>query len=253
MTKRILDPVSRVESGAPGERALATINSAVAVTGAVVGYKLQDPISGAALTAFGQHLVRAVLAPLLTTGMTEFVNDLAERVQQLEDAGRLRIDELLKNERFVEAVGTASRLAPFTVRDEKRRALRNAVLNSALTQDLDALEQQIFFGFIERFTDLHLVMLKLLKDPEHWPGRSGAQFGRSLNSALRAVLMDGLPALQMRPFLADQVWLELRSNNLVEGAESLDNAGEGPSVTRKRTTAFADRFLEFISSPLPER
>ena len=106
---------------------------------------------------------------------------------------------------------------------------------------------------IERFTELHLLMLKMFKNPDAWPGRSGMQhFGRSMNSVLRNVLTDGLPQLKSRPFLADQVWRELLLNNLVEGADSLDNAGEGLAVARKRTTDFADRFLAFITSPLPE-
>jgi hypothetical protein len=70
------------------------------------------------------------------------------------------------------------------------------ILNSALSRDMDSLEQQIFFGFIERFTELHLLMLKMLKNPDEWPGRSGMQqFGRSMNSVLRNVLTDGLPQL----------------------------------------------------------
>jgi len=249
MAARILDPNDKVQSGAAGDKALAVVNSGIALAGAAVAQHVGEPLAIAALTAAAQHFTRTLLGPILSNGLTDFVNDLAARIQRLEDEGKLRVDELLTNESFVEALGAATRLAPFTLRDEKRTALRNAVLNSALSRDMDALEQQIFFGFIERFTELHLIMLKLLKDPNAWPGINTAASAESQNRVLRTLLTSGLPQLAPRPFLADQVWLELRSNNLVEGAESLDNWGEGSSLRRKRTTEFADRFLAFISSP----
>lgn len=249
---RILDPDEKAEPPRVREQAVALIGSAVAVGATMAGHALGDPVGWAIFGAAGQHLVRTVLAPITMTGFADFVNELATRIQRLEEAGRISMEELPNNPRFREAVGLATRIASFTTREEKRRALRNAVLNSALSKDMDALEQEIFFGLIERFTELHLLMLQLLKDPERWRGRTGAPFGRHMNSVLRSVLVDGLPQLQTHPFLADQVWNELRSTNLVTGAESLDNAGEGPSITKKRTTEFGDRFLAFIASPLPE-
>jgi hypothetical protein len=252
MVRKILDDSEKLEPPGAGQKGLGVVSGAIAVASAIAGHAIGNPVGGVVLNVLGQGFVKAYLEPIMTTGLTDFVNGLAERIQILEDAGKIKKEDLLSNERFIEAVGAASRLAPFTLRDEKRRALRNAVLNSALSKNMDALEQQMFFGLIDRFTELHLLMLKMLKDPVKWLGGSRPKHGSQFHSALRIVLLDGLPQMRTHEFLADQVWSELRSTNLVEGAESLDNAGEGPSVIRKRTTEFGDRFLSFISSPLPD-
>lgn len=247
---RILDPDDR-EADVNDGAGVAFIEGLVAV-GAAYAEHVVGAVGAAVLNATGQMVVHRFIKPIVRDALTNFSNELGEDLGRLKNAGRIDYQALEENPRFIEAVATATRLAMFTARDEKRRALRNAVLNSALSRDMDAIEQKIFFGLIERFSELHLLVLRVLQNPGLRPSPSGKPYGHAFSSALREVLLTQIPEMRMHSFLADQVWSELRSSNLAEGADSLDNAGEGPSVTRKRTTEFGDRFLAFITSPLPK-
>jgi hypothetical protein len=166
--KRFL--INKLESGS-GDTTSALVRGAVAIGSAAIGRTLGDPVAVAILNEFGQYFTHGLLAPIVTSGYADFGNDLSERLHRLEEAGRISVAGLLGNEPFVEAVGVAIRQGAFTARGEKRRALRNAVLNCALSPRLDALERRMSFALIDRLTELHLLMLKVLADPEKWPNR----------------------------------------------------------------------------------
>src|SRR5687767_13943508 len=59
------------------------------------------------------------------------MEDIAEAMWQLEATGKLHGENLKENETFVSTLLEASRAAVRTHLKEKRKALRNAVLNSA--------------------------------------------------------------------------------------------------------------------------
>lgn len=63
----------------------------------------------------------------------------------------------------------ATRATVSTHRREKLEALRNAVLNSALSRALDHERQTIFFHLIEMFSVTHFDILRLFADPKTFP------------------------------------------------------------------------------------
>jgi len=91
--------------------------------------------------------------------------DLERRLRELE--GRVdgfRFDDLAQNEQFVSATLQATQVALRTHQPEKREALRNAVLNISLGKAPVDDRQSVFLNLIDRFTPLHLRVLRFLKN-----------------------------------------------------------------------------------------
>ena len=85
------------------------------------------PCVGAAAT----ELFQMVITPSLEKRRIEWMNSVAEALKRLEEKEQLRIDDLVSNELFVDTVLHATQTAMRNSQQEKRDALRNAVLNTA--------------------------------------------------------------------------------------------------------------------------
>lgn len=66
------------------------------------------------------------------------------------------LEDLQDNERFVSATLQATQAALKTHSEEKRRALRNALLNVVLSTSGDESEQEMFLYLVDRLTPFHL-------------------------------------------------------------------------------------------------
>jgi hypothetical protein len=95
------------------------------------------PLAVAFVYAVGRPFDRRMQTWL--TELAEAVNEQATR----PDAPTL--DDLVNDERFVDAVITATRSAQRTHQRDKLTALRNAVLNSTLPGAPETDEQMVFF------------------------------------------------------------------------------------------------------------
>ena len=108
-----------------------------------------------------------VLAPPLDRRRQEWMESVAAAVNQLHDRiDGLSVDRLAENESFTTALLHASQAAVRTHDQEKRSALRNAVLNAALPSAPDDELQIIFLNYVDELTPTHLRILRVLDDPE---------------------------------------------------------------------------------------
>ena len=170
-------------------------------------------------------------------------------LRRLEAVDRINVDELRKNEKFIDVVVTAARAAVCTSEAGKRAALRNAVLNAALSGGPDATEQQLFLSMTDRFAELHLLLLKLFQNAARWRQPNGASLPQRSNAT--AVLGDAFPDAVRREALYAQIWSDLFAAGLVK-LPKLENGPEGDARALKRTTELGDAYLAFIESPLLE-
>src|ERR1700728_4144429 len=94
----------------------------------------------------------------------EWMENMAAMVRRLE-AESLTIESLQANDRFISAVLQASTIAQRTHRKEKLDALRNALMNIALTETPDETLESIFLGYIDSFTEWHARILSVYEAP----------------------------------------------------------------------------------------
>ena len=194
----------------------------------------------------GTEMFNALVGPSYNKRLDEWKQEIAEQIRQAAQAGRIDIESLPQNERFIDAVTQATMIAVSTSQVEKRRALRNAVLNAASSSTVDATQQQIFLSLIDRMSEHHILLLKLFDAPGAWRdsnGRGAAGF-TAVELAEKA-----FPESKRDPELFDQLWSDLYSWGLVR-TPKIDNGLEGSVENIRRTKAFAQRFLAFIRDPI---
>lgn len=120
--------------------------------------------------ASGAEIFSMVIASPIEKRRDEFLDDLAwvirETAERVDD---LQPEKLAQNEAFVSAVLYAARIAMSTHQREKLEALRNAVLNVALSKTLDEEKHIVFLHLIEIFSVTHFELLRLFANRSAFP------------------------------------------------------------------------------------
>lgn len=205
------------------------------------------PIGGGLIAEVFGLLVR----PPLQRRLTRFLQEVAEDLAELKDKGRVDFATLPGNEGFVSAVGHAADIVLRTHQEEKLRALRNAVLNSAISSTLEADTQSMFLNFVDYFTAWHLRLLAFLQDPPAWENRMGVALPRgTIVSNIPSTLEAAFPDLRGRGDFCRQLVRDLYERGLT----TLDARALGTNVSpdapfQPRTTSLGTQFLDFIAGP----
>ena len=116
----------------------------------------------------GTELFNKLVASPIEKRRDEWREKVGEALLELMENRGLNFEELQSNEDFMDTVLYASLIAFRTSQSEKRKALRNAVLNAALPNPPVHSLQQMFLNFIDVFTEWHLRILKLFQAPKEW-------------------------------------------------------------------------------------
>ncbi len=151
---------------------------------------LAFPFFGAGVTLFD-----LVSAPLRGKRLSDWCEELRLRLNELsQKVAGLTPERQAKDEAFISAFGHATQAALRTHQLEKREALRNAVLNISLGNAPSDDQQSIFLNLIDRFTPLHLQILRFLNGSSPKPNLQNDlcnQVVLDLNNS--GLLQDGRP------------------------------------------------------------
>lgn len=202
------------------------------------------PIVGAAAS----ELFTVILASPLEKRRVEWMNDVADRLKEFEERGELKLGDLQDNETFITTVMQASQAAIRNHQSEKRKALRNAVLNAALPHAPEESLQQYFITLIDTFTVDHIRLLDFFKDPQIWFQRNGVAPPRFLSAGLEDVITSAWSELKNQYEYLNAVLEELKGKGFFGGG-GLRVTMIGQGLFEKRTTKMGDSFLEFITAP----
>lgn len=233
---------------------------------------------GAALGAAVPELGAAI--PILADGLTAFlgsyfpsmrkrredawVNELRTMVNDLAKHA-VRIEDLKDNDAFHDIVCAASLVAMRTHLDDKRTALRNALVNAALPDAPSSVKQHMFVHLVDELSELHLHVLNLLVSPEAWftarggtlpvhRGPTGMAFDRSTSEArLEAVLQKAFPQYASEMPLVELVLADLQQRGLIQERDRVETrpldlmtwCGPGRSFT----SPLGAEFIRFIRQP----
>jgi len=153
-------------------------------------------------------------------------------------------ESLLNNDAFVTAMMQASQIAIRNHQTEKRKALRNAVLNVACDRAPDEDLQLTFLNFVDTLTSWHICILRFLHDPTVHVSMGDGGLGGIGN-----LLEKTFPELRGQREYYDQLGADLFMRGLSR-AQSFHVTMTGRGLMTKRTTEMGDAFLSFISSPI---
>jgi hypothetical protein len=153
---------------------------------------------------------------------------------------------LTDNEAFVSTVAETTRIAMTTHRAERLEALRNIVLNTAIGLTVDDVAHGMFMALVERFSALHVQVLRILHDPFSSP-----EIRAAFNDPIVIPTWDAL-RISLR-HVADAATISVVLNDIIDArlAEHIDRASLSPDpMTSRCLTPLGESFVQFIASPL---
>lgn len=204
------------------------------------------PCVGAAAT----ELFNWVIKPPLERRRDEWMKEIGECLAKLQEDHGVAPAKLRDDDSFFDTVMQATHVALRNSQEEKRKALRNAILNSALQHAPDDSERQMFLQLIDRFTTWHLRVLDFFNDPPSWFTRHGKQPpAYSITSSLSKTLEAAYSELKGKEAFYSQVCNELDNSGLLGVASSLKTMMSADGWKASRSTERGKLFLRFISEP----
>jgi hypothetical protein len=198
------------------------------------------------------ELLGLIVTPPLEKRRSEWMESIGNGLLELEQKMNIVLQDLQDNDKFIDAAMDATQIALRTSEKEKLKALRNALLNSALPNSPDESIRKMFFSFIDIFGVFHIKILELFQNPRKWFVKYGMQYPDPdifISSSLSNLIERAFPMLKNRRKIYDQIWKDLYLRGLVstEGLHTMMTAG---GIETKRTTGIGDAFLGFISNPI---
>lgn len=201
-----------------------------------------------ALGAGAGDLFDHIVGPPIERRKREWMQKVGETLARLENENVITLEKLRSDEEFVSVLVQASRVAIRNHRKEKLRALRNAVLNTAIGGSPDETERQMFISLIDRFTVSHLRVLRALQDTNALVAQKGLTVDEDeLRKPKWEFLERALPEFEDRDEFYEPIFDELNSRGLLN-SEGRSRTICG-SLQSSYTTSLGDRFLNFIEDP----
>lgn len=112
------------------------------------------------------ELFAAIVLPPLEKRRQQWMEDIAAEIKKLQELSRVEIDALLQDERFATLLIQATVVVLRNHHQEKREALRNAIVNAVIsTQGVSDLHLA-FVRFVDELSPAHVRLLKTIKDRE---------------------------------------------------------------------------------------
>lgn len=214
-------PVAAAASSVP-EVMLATIAGNMAVQAAMT--LVGGPGVGERIISWGQETAEAL-------------EELSAKVDGLTP------EKLQSNPAFITAVAHASQAVGRTHQEEKRRWLRNAVLNVAAERAPDDDLQLMFFNAVDEFTPWHVKVLDLFRDPT-----AKGVSPDTWSAGSRVHVVDAhFPELRQRRDLVSAIVHDLHARGFL-AVDNLATMVSGRGMVEKITTPMGDEFLDFVVS-----
>jgi len=194
------------------------------------------------------ELLQFVLQPSLEKRRMEWMRMVGEAIVELQKNQGVRLDDLRTNEIFIDTMIRATHIVYRTSQDEKRRALKNMIINSALPSAPDQSLQQIYLNWVDTFTVWHLRLLKLFDNPPKWAEENNHRFPQIQSGGLSHIIESAYSELVNQRAFYDVIWRDLYQQGAI-GPESPHGMMTARGLMEKRTTDLGTRFLHFIESP----
>jgi hypothetical protein len=200
------------------------------------------PIIGSlAVEVFG-----LLVTPPLEKRRAEWMNEIAQKLIDLEIKQQINFEELQHNDQFIDVVLQATTYALKTSEKDKINAFQNAIMNTAVGETPGETISQIFLNQLDSFTVWHIKILKFIDDPRLWFQRANITPPDYISGSLASVLFDAFPELRSQHDMVQIIWNDLRSAGL-HSTGDLNTIMSSAGMMSGRTTSLGKKFLKYIS------
>lgn len=187
-----------------------------------------------------------IVTPPLEKRRVEWMNEIAERLKELEDKKELDLNDLCSNEQFIDVVLQATTYALKTSEKEKIKAFKNAIINTASGDSPDKTFSQIFLNQLDSFTVWHIKTLDFIDNPRQWFSKANRTPPNYMGGSISAVIMDAFPELKNQDDLLDLIWNDLKTAGFHRTGD-IKTGMSGDGVLSERTTTLGKEFIRFIT------
>jgi hypothetical protein len=188
-----------------------------------------------------------VVTPPLERRRAEWMNEVAEKLNDLKENKKIDFDKLIDNDQFIDVVLQATTFAIKTSEKMKIEYFRNAILNTATGDMPDKTKNHIFLNQLDKFTALHITILDFIDSPRSWFNKVGKTPPNYLAGSLFNLIIEAFPELKNQDELLDIIWDDLKMTGFHKTGE-LKAVITGDGVLSDRTTSFGKEFLAFIKN-----
>ena len=172
---------------------------------------------------------------------------LGEELEKLEEKfDSFNIDSLKDNEQFITMVLKASQIV---IRDhtlEKKKALANACVNTAMKIKIDDAEQMMFLNFVDELTVWHLRVLDYFSNPVKRLQEKNISTNSYMAGSPSILLFEYYPELHDREDFTRIIVKDLYTKGLLN-TDSISGVQTVQGMVASRLTDFGKRFISFIS------
>jgi hypothetical protein len=175
------------------------------------------------------ELFNMLIAPPLEKRRDEWLIELYKRLKKAEqEIDGFKIENLQSNDQFISILFSATQIAMRTHQKEKLEALRNAVINSSISPQIEENQHWVFLNMLDRYTPWHIIILKFYDTPRHTDDKN---FPEPFNT---------------HKDFAQKIVKELNNDGLVyTTVTKVDNNMILPNITN-----LGKQFLKFFDDPL---
>lgn len=188
-----------------------------------------------------------IVTPPLERRRAEWMNELAEKLKELEENRTIDFQQLQNNEQFIDVVLQATTLALKTSEREKIKAFQNAILNTASGESPEKTISQIFLNQLDSFTTWHIKILKFIDSPRLWFQNANKTPPNYMSGSISSVIKEAFPDLKNQEELLDLIWNDLHTAGF-HRTTGIKTMMTGDGLLSERTTAFGKQFIEFITN-----
>lgn len=162
------------------------------------------------------ELFAAIVHPPLQKRLEQWREDIAAAIKKLQESGRIEIGVLLRDEGFSTMVIQATVVALRNHHQEKREALRNAIVNATLSPQGASDLHLVFVRFVDELSPTHVRLLKTIKNRE-----GEISYLKSYAEIFHLISKDGLGELSTDLF--KMYCLELEARGLIRISSDIDD------------------------------
>lgn len=178
-----------------------------------------------------------IIVPPLSKRRDKWMESITQELKVLEEKVEgFTIERLSQHETFITTIMHASQVAIRTHQKEKLNALRNSILNVALSNYPEEDLIFVFLHFVDNFTPWHLKILKFYENPHTIKGY---------------FLKGNFPELREQIDFCNMIAKDLVSGGLISELIPTDIERDTDSLSQLYIiTEIGKQFINFITSPL---
>lgn len=160
------------------------------------------------------ELFSSLIEPPLERRKLEWMLQVTEVLNDLQDRFDVEITDLASNEKFISSLLHASQIAIKNHQDEKLEALKTAILNSARNESHSADQEFIFLNMVDEFSVSHLKILESTVMGFAWSPRTSTT-GHGVWLEFSRILLSEFPEMKDSADLVFQIVTDLEARKML--------------------------------------